>query len=1213
MTDETLIKWLDGNQLGIDIVTRKYLQPNETCEEWFDRVSGGDADFKRLIKEKKFLPGGRILANRGLDKKGVKSSLSNCYVLAVDDSIESIYKTCADMARTYSYGGGVGIDISKLRPRGAKVNNTAKETTGAVSFMPTFDTVTGTIGQCIDGEALVITEDGVKTLKDVKIGDKVYTKNGFVKVINKINQGTRATKKVTTKFGYEINATEDHPFITCNENNPLKTQELKEFNIGDDIVVMGGKNLKQKYVKLDTDIELPKHKNVNQYGECGERVHNLYKDCTLPEFIDERLGYILGYMSGDGYTDKTNVSVTCNSTDDLIISKIKKYTKEIFDVECTIKDRHTYQILTIGRKEIKLFFEKNEINKPKTEYLRVPKLIFESPSSVQVAYLSGLMDSDGYVSTSRNLYRITTVNHEFAVDIQRLLSINGVTSKIQYDTPKNPKWKTKNNVTIIGCVNKQRLQNNLTESIKVTTKEVGLGRDGIISPYTSKSVGSSRTMIHNYIPAKGFISINCLERLINEGVYQGEILIKDNILNIEDSGEREVYDITLESENMFWCNGFYVHNCGRRGALMISISVNHPDVYEFVDIKANTDSINNANISIRVNDDFMRAVDENKDYLLHWPCDMTINEKELEAIPEYGVLTKVDTASGPVYLKKIKARDLFNKLVKNNWDYAEPGILYWDRIENYHLMSKDPDFKYAGVNPCAEEPLNNGSSCLLGSCNLYLYVKDNGEFDYQEFDKDCRIATKALNDIQMEGTPLHPLQIQKESAKKYRQIGFGLFDLGGALIKMGIRYGSEEAQAVAEKITHTMLIAAFEKSCDLNDELGIHAIYDHMFESEFYKTRVEPFIAEKYKGKYPLNSQLLTIAPTGTISTMINATSGGGEPMFALSYTRNTKSIGEKAYKVYPQAVLDYYHGNVDAIDENNMPDFFITAGQLDPMERVKMQAALQKNIDASISSTVNLNEKTTVEDVYNIYMEAWKNGLKGITIFRDNCKRAAILTTSSQPQSDVKFNTIDAPKRPKTLEADFYQVKVNGENFRIFVGLYDGKPYELFAMPCAECERIPNHKGKITRIKKRVYQYESDYITIDNIAIDLDKDYDIFGEIDKISDIVNEGKSLKKSDVEIVKDSVYNIKNWSEKREYRNVALHISGNLRTGMRLEDIIKLEEKCNDNIVSFNKAVSRVLSKYLKEVETSDKCPECGSELRQEGGCVMCPNCGWSRCS
>lgn len=936
----TLKEWLGDSQLGTDIINKKYLQENETFMEWSERVSGGNQEVKRLFIEKKFIPGGRILSNRGLNNKGIKSTLSNCYVLTVDDSIESIYQCCSNMARTYSYGGGVGIDISKLRPSGAVVHNSARSTTGAVSFMKTFDVVTGTIGQN-----------------------------------------------------------------------------------------------------------------------------------------------------------------------------------------------------------------------------------------------------------------------------------------------------------------------------------------------------------------------------------------------------------------------------GRRGALMISLSVNHPDVLEFVDIKANTDQITNANISIRVNDKFMKAVENDTDYLLHWPCEMDISEKEIDAIDEYDKLTCVETISGPVYLKKIKARDLFMKLAKNNWDYGEPGILYWDRIKNWNLMSENKDFEYAGVNPCVigstrvltdkgyieieklvgkevnvwngfewskvnprmtgekqhtlkiefsdtsvvqctdyhkwvlsdgrrvdaselvpgdilikwiepltgcerqnsvknisdggivdkvycmnesknhtfiangcitgncgEEPLPTGGACLLGAMNLYKYVNDNGEFMHDEFKKDVKTATIGLNEIQVEGTELHPLEVQRDSAKKFRQIGLGIFDLGGALIKMGIAYGTPESRKIAYNIIHEMLIAAFEQSCDLNT---VGAEYPGMFDSEFYKKQVEPYISKEYKGRYPLNSQLLTIAPTGTTSTMVNATSGGGEPMFAKNYTRSTKSIGEVDYVVYPQAVLDYLgkdfdknNLNIDYINENmdKLPDYFVSADIIDPKDRILMQAALQENIDASISSTINLPEKATVQDVYDIYFQAWANGLKGVTVFREGCKRAAILNrTTEKKETEVIFNTVNAPKRPKVLDGDYYQVKVQGKTFIIIVGLMDGKPYEMFVLPCDECQKVKNHRGKITRVRKRVYKFESEIMEIPNIAIEVDNDYDINGEIEKISSIVNEGHKLSKGDVEIIRDSVYNIKEYSEKREYRNVSIHVSGNLRTGMRLEDIIKLEDKCNDSIVSFNKAVARVLSKYMESgEETGDVCPECGTPLVNDGGCCHCPKCGWSKC-
>ena len=438
---------------------------------------------------------------------------------------------------------------------------------------------------------------------------------------------------------------------------------------------------------------------------------------------------------------------------------------------------------------------------------------------------------------------------------------------------------------------------------------------------------------------------------------------------------------------------------------------------------------------------------------------------------------------------------------------------------------------------------------------------------------------------------------------------------------MGIAYGTPESRKIAYNITHEMLIAAFEQSCDLNT---VGAEYPGLFNSEFYKKQIEPYIGKEYKGRYPLNSQLLTIAPTGTTSTMVNATAGGGEPMFAKLYTRSTKSIGEVDYVVYPQAVLDYLgkdfdrnNLNIDYINENmdKLPDYFVSADIIDPKDRILMQAALQENIDASISSTINLPEKATVQDVYDIYFQAWANGLKGVTVFREGCKRAAILNrTTEKKENEVIFNTVNAPKRPKVLDGDYYQVKVQGKTFIIIVGLMDGKPYEMFVLPCDECQKVKNHRGKITRVKKKVYKFESEIMEIPNIAIEVDNEYDINGEIEKISSIVNEGHKLSKGDVEIIRDSVYNIKEYSEKREYRNVSIHVSGNLRTGMRLEDIIKLEDKCNDNIVSFNKAIARVLSKYMETNNGSGEvCPECGTPLVNENGCRHCPKCGYSACS
>lgn len=750
-----IIDWLgEDNKLGIDIWKKKYQNGNESFDTWLSRVSGDNPDVKKLIEEKKFLFAGRILANRNVDRKGL--TYSNCYVLGVEDSIEGIFDTCAQMARTYSYGGGVGIDISKLRPDGAIVHNAAKFTSGAVSFMKTFDGVTEVIGQQ-----------------------------------------------------------------------------------------------------------------------------------------------------------------------------------------------------------------------------------------------------------------------------------------------------------------------------------------------------------------------------------------------------------------------------GRRAALMCSIDINHPDVNEFVDVKANTDKITFANISVRVNDHFMQCVENNADYLLRWPCDMQLTFEEekkiLDTIDEYD---KLYSENGKEYFKKIKAKNLFEKLAKNNWDYAEPGILYWDRIKNWHMMSENKDFAYGGVNPCAEEPLPIGGACLLGSMNVEAYVKQDGTFDFIEFDKDVRTAVIGLNEILNEGLQKHPLKIQKDIAEKYKQIGLGIFGLGGALIRMKMKYGDNDAVRFASKLTHVMLIAAFEQSCDLNKE---NIKYDNLFDSQFYKSKIKPFIGKKYINKYPRNSQLLTIAPTGTISTMINASSSGCEPVFMFEYFRTTKSLHNEdvTYKVYPQIVLDYFGEN--EVDISKLPEYFVSAEDIKWADRVAMQAALQSNIDASISSTCNLPETTTVDDVYNLYMYAWKSGLKGITIFRSNCKRIAILS-KTEKQEEQKITSHDAPKRPKQLNADFYLTRANGEQFIVLVGLYEGRPYEIFTFRPNKPLSAQNHHGVITKKGKMHYSFDSEYLHIED---------------------------LQEANINV---------------EENASTLYTSQLLRHGVPIKHIIHTAKKVNANIVSFSSAMCRILAKYMEPSTSKEKCPECGQQtLIKEGGCNHCENCGYSSCS
>ena len=616
---------------------------------------------------------------------------------------------------------------------------------------------------------------------------------------------------------------------------------------------------------------------------------------------------------------------------------------------------------------------------------------------------------------------------------------------------------------------------------------------------------------------------------------------------------------------------------GRRGALMISIDINHPDVQEFVNIKTDLNKVTSANISVRVNADFMKAVKENKDYILRFPCDIELpSDLHVENMP-YNELWQYTDVVNNYYFKKIKAKDLFDNLCLNNWNYAEPGILYWDRISDYNLLSTDDKFSYAGVNPCAEEPLPAGGSCLLGSINLSEFVKD-GVFVTNEFIDAVHTAVTALNDVLDEGLELHPLDIQQKTVGDYRQIGLGVFGYADMLIKMGLRYGSKEANEFTDYVGDLLISESIRQSAYLAKMYGGYNKYDPVImESDFFTTHITNHpdrkdIYDLVKTFGLRNSQLLTIAPTGTLSTMLNV-SGGAEPIFAKSFNRTTKSLhGEDVtYTVYPTIIQEYLEKSGKTLETAD--SYIVSSEDITPTERVKVQATWQKYIDASISSTVNLPKETTVEDVKTIYMSAYDNGLKGITIFRAGCARTAILVDTKEAAKEEKHQ-IDPErgyiKRPKEIEADYHQVKIKGETFIVLVGKVDGKPYEVFAFRPNATAKIPNHTGTITKNKKMHYTFKSEYIEIPDLQLS------------------------------------------TENIEERAATLYTSMLLRHNTNIKYVVKTAKKVNENISSFSSAMCRILSKYIPAEDTGDKCPDCGGKIIRENGCIHCESCGWSMC-
>lgn len=607
---------------------------------------------------------------------------------------------------------------------------------------------------------------------------------------------------------------------------------------------------------------------------------------------------------------------------------------------------------------------------------------------------------------------------------------------------------------------------------------------------------------------------------------------------------------------------------GRRGATMISISCEHPDLIEFINLKSNLDICTKANISVRVTDSFMQAVDENSDFTLHFTME-----------------------DGSEIKKIVNAREVFLLLAKRNWEMAEPGMLYWDRISNYNLL-QNSGFRYAGVNPCAEEPLPAGGSCLLGSINLSEFVvdpfTDKAYIDYESLESTTITAIRALNDVLIEGLPLHPLQEQRETVGDWRQIGLGTLGLGDMLIMLGLKYGSKESLEVIDEVYKEIATNSILASLELAKERGAFPKCSRLTKqtittSDFVKNLELPlaFIDEiQRNGLY--NSQLLTCAPTGSIGTMLQV-STGVEPNYAFSYNRRTISLNSKetTYKVDTKIVSDYKR-----ITGNDMlPDYFVSASDIHYKDRIKVQSVLQRYIDASISSTINLPNSCTVEEVADIYMESWKQGLKGVTIWRDGCNRQGILSTDknkkteedtdSKPEdkfvfipTQVKKTSDDCIGRKRTLVTGCGTLHLTG-----FFCRHTGQLLETYFSKGSQggCALFMVGLSRMVSLAARA-----------NVPIE------------KIVDQLMSSGTCPS----------YAVRRATKKDTSKGSSCPVA----IGFALMDMYNEIQK-ELNIKPIYKVET---SSSFTEVE-NPKCPKCGEELSMVEGCMSCPSCGYSKCN
>lgn len=572
---------------------------------------------------------------------------------------------------------------------------------------------------------------------------------------------------------------------------------------------------------------------------------------------------------------------------------------------------------------------------------------------------------------------------------------------------------------------------------------------------------------------------------------------------------------------------------GRRGALMISMDSSHPDIHDFIDAKLDN-KLEKCNISVRMSDDDM----ENKP-------------------------------------------DILDHIALNNYDWAEPGILYWDTIKRYNLLDKFAYFEYAGVNPCAEEPLPAGGSCLLGALNLSEFVEnpftDKAAFNIPEFKSAVRIAIRALNDVLDEGLELHPLEEQRNSVRDWRQIGLGIMGFADMLLKMRCQYDSSRALDIIEIIGKTLVNTGLEESALLAmdtesfPECDLRLILASTFITVLRNSNVIEDNTIDLIKRYGLrNSQLFTIAPTGSISTMLGV-SGGVEPIFATHYTRKTQSLhGEDVYyNVYTPIIQKMIDTGV--ISEENVSTI-ATAQNIDPFDRVTIQAQWQRFIDASISSTVNVTNDTTVETIRDLYQAAWEEGCKGLTIYRAGCKKEGILVVDT-PKEQTMENTIHIPITDTSIDnCVAYGTQLTTGCGSLWMSVY-------FHKKTGQLCHIFLDKGSTGGCN-------SFMIGLSRMISYAGK---LGGTVEGICDQLN------------------------------SVPACPSYSVRTALKKDTSAG---KCCPSAIG--RALMELKQRYIedhiemstgelkREEMTVNNCPECGAKLNFTGGCNSCPECGYTKC-
>lgn len=1210
---------------ALKVLEKRYLKKDsqgkviETPEEMFRRVAEAIAladktygksekevkeieeAFYRMMTELEFMPNSPCLMNSGKEQ----GQLSACFVLPIEDSMESIFETLKATSLIHKSGGGTGFSFSRLRPKNAVVKTTGGIASGPVSFMKVYDAATEAVkqGGCVIPETRISTEFGLVRIKSLgpkeSLDNNWYLHNGrpFAVATDKdkevsdefYNNGVAKVKKLRTTCGYSISASLEHRLRVIDENGNYVWRYVKDLNLGDWLV------LQKNTLFTKDDYPLPK---------CSFDIHVNAQQIKTPQKAIKELGEVVGFFIGDGAMSINQrgtgrLIFTINDEDKSLSDYLSMIVNELFGLRPKLqKKKHDKSTNYFFNSTVLVhWFKQIGIEKKSAYQAKVPEIVFRAGRDFAYGFLRGLFSADGYIS-NEGYISLSSVSEALVVDTQLLLLSLGIPARISVIRNRNgafgrnPLYKlciiTKAGVEVfrdnIGFIseNKNKRLRDFSEK-PWEFNDVIPNQDNLIREIYNgpgRGCGQGRTKkganrllyrdVQHYLT--GISESRNLTRSRLEKLADKHVEIKtnpkaywfltnnqfyDRIAEIQD-GESLTLDLSVPNNNTYIANGFVSHN-SRRGANMGILRIDHPDIMEFITCKENDKQITNFNISVAITDDFMRKLEKGGDYDL------------------------IDPRTEKI-VRRLNTKEVFNLIVKQAHKNGEPGIIFIDRMNEFNPTPKLG--KYESTNPCGEQILLPYESCDLGSINLSVMYKKIGngyEIAWDRLKKVTSLSVHFLDNlIDVNKFPLPEIE---KATKATRKIGLGVMGWASLLIRMGISYNSEEAIKLAEKVMSFILEEAAKESERLAKE----------------KSVFPAFSGSSYDQKNGLklrNATLTTIAPTGTISIIAGPCSSGIEPLFAISYYRNVMDNDKlvevdplfeeiaKERKFHSRALMEKIAEATSIQHIEDIPvdvrKVFVTAHDINPEWHLRMQAVFQRFTHNAVSKTINFAHSATVEDVKKSYLLAYELGCKGVTIYRDRSREEQVLNVARQePKSEtgkiIETGRIIPRPRPEVITGTTTKVATGCGNLYVTINIDEqGRPFELFTQMGKAGGCAASQLEAIGRLVSLAFRSGIDVKTIIEQLRNIrcpspswERGQRIFSCADAIARVIEKQLS-NNSEAQIA----------VEKSE---AAMKHSHNDET---------INSSNHGNIVGV--------------------CPDCGGALRHEEGCVKCQACGFSKC-